>query len=218
MAQASTVSLASYASLAASYNSTAALFYPNVELPFTNSTIGRVVYVKQAGNTPGPSVMSVQPSTSGFIQTSTLLYLSACQCLMLQAFSTNNWGILGAYTGLNVFSTQVEPAPGSVIVNPTMKTTNLFVDLTSQSKTVVLPPIRTITPASSMSAFYTIKDIAGNAATNFLYISTSENDRLENSDIRNSIKISQNYASIDLAANLPYQKWHILNYYNGSLS
>lgn len=218
MAQSTNVALADSASLVASYSSTASLFYPNVQIPFTNSTIGRVVYIKQAGESPGPSVMSVEPAAGTNIQTSTLLYLSASQCLTLQAFSTNNWAVLSAYTGLNVFSTQVSPEPGSVIVNPSMNKTNLFVNLTSQSKAVVLPPIQTLTSILHLSPFYTIKDINGNAATNPLYISSSGSDILENSTIRNSIRISQNYASIDIAANFPHRKWHILNYYDGSLS
>ena len=217
MSQSNNILLQQSASLLATYQSTASLTYTNLQIPFTNSTIGRVVYVKEASDAPAPSIMSVQPSPGTFVQGSTLLYLSACQCLMLQAFSTNNWAILGAYNGLNVFSTQLSPV-NSVVVNPSMKVSNIFVDVTTQSKCVVLPLIDSLTASASTCPFYTIKDINGNSETSTIYISSSGGDTFENSTIKNALRLETNYASIDLAANPLQNKWHILNYYNGSLS
>jgi hypothetical protein len=217
MATSTTITLNTAASLVINYSSTASLVYNNLQIPFTTSTVGRVVYIKQANELSAPSVMSVQPQSNTFLQTSTLLYLSASQCLMIQAFSVNNWAILGAYQGLNVFSTQATPAD-SVVVSPSMKKSNLFVDVTTQSKTVVLPSIQSITTTPSFCPFYTIKDINGNSENSTIYISSSAGDTFENTTIENSISINANYASVDIAANVPLRRWYILNYYNGSLS
>ncbi len=210
------IPLSTSASLVVNYKSTASLYYNNVQIPFTNSTIGRVVYIKQASEAPAPSIMSLTPQSGTFVQGSTLLYLSSCQCVMIQAFSNNNWAFLGAYQGLNVFSTAALPGP-SVEVNPSMKVSNIFVDVTTQSKCVVLPPIQSITPSELICPFYTIKDIQGNSANSTIYISSSGGDTLEMSTI-NAINLTANYASVDIAANVPLRRWHILNYYNGGLS
>ena len=92
----------------------------------------------------------------------------------------------------------------------------MFVDLQTESKTIVLPKISDITSVSSLCPLITIKDVYGYANTNPLYISSSSNDTLENATINNSIGITENFASIDLAGNGFLSKWHILNYYNGS--
>ncbi len=214
MAQSTNVLLDSTASLATTYISEATIYYKNLQLPFTTSTIGRVVYIKEAGEYPGPSVLSVEPSTGTTIQGSTMVYLNSNQALMLQAVSSTYWAILGAYQGTSSFSTRATPVD-SVVVNPTMNVTNIFVDLRTQSKTVVLPPIQNIVTNSAQVPFYTIKDVYGNAQVSSFYISTSANDTLENSTIRNAVLIPDNYGSIDIVADLAHQKWHILNYYNG---
>ena len=214
MAQSTNVFLDSTASLATTYISEATIYYKNLQLPFTNSTLGRVVYIKEAGEYPGPSVLSVAPSTGTTVQGSTIVYLNSNQALMLQAVSSTYWAILGAYQGTSSFSAQATPV-NSVVVNPTMNVTNIFVDLRTQSKTVVLPPIQTLVTNPAQVPFYTIKDVYGNAQVSTFYISTSGNDTLENSTIRNAILIPDNYGSIDIVADLAHHKWHILNYYNG---
>ncbi len=205
------------ASLVTNYLSVGSIYYSDVNLPFTRSTLGRVVYFKEASEIPGPSTFTITPSTGTFIfyDGLTSLELQKNQALMLQAVSTNQWGVLAGYNGINVFSTQILPV-NSVIVNPAMNASQLFVDLRTQSKTIVLPKIQTIASASSCP-FYTIKDVYGYAGTSSLYISSSGSDILERSSIRNSLCINQNFASIDLAANPFLSKWHILNYYDGSL-
>ena len=214
MAQSTNVLLDSTTSLATTYISEATIYYKNLQLPFTTSTIGRVVYIKEAGEYPGPSVLSVEPSTGTTIQGSTMVYLNSNQALMLQAVSSTYWAILGAYQGTSSFSVRATPV-NSVVVNPTMNMTNIFVDLRTQSKTVVLPPIQTLITNPAQVPFYTIKDVYGNAQVSTFYISTSGNDTLENSTIRNALLIPDNYGSIDIVADLAHKKWHILNYYNG---
>lgn len=209
------VEITAAASLVTNYLSTASLTYTIATLPYTASTLGRVVYLKEASEIPGPSVFGLQALNSATILGSTLLYLNSNESLTIQAVAANQWGVLGGYRGTAVFSTQILPV-NSVIVNPTMNSSQLFVDLRTQSKTIVLPPIQTITSASA-SPFYTIKDVYGYASTSTLYISCSATNTLERTSINNAIRINQNFASIDLAANAFQQKWHILNYYDGKL-
>jgi hypothetical protein len=212
MATPNDVFVETYASLVTNYISSPSLIYKNVKIPYTISTLGRIVYFKEASEYPGPSVFAI----SSLIQNSTMVYLQSNEALTLQCFSTNTWGILGGYPGVSSFSTQVLP-DSSQIINLSSLQSHMFVDLRTQSKTVVLPPIRSITPALSNIPVITIKDSYGKANLNPLYISCSVNDTLERSSINNAIGITQNYASIDLGANLFQKKWHILNYYDGTL-
>lgn len=217
MATPQAVDLQTSASLVTNYLSVSSAFYKVVNVPYTLSSLGRVVYFKEASELPGPSTFSLSTTNTSFLlQTDTTATLRRNQAITLQAVSTNLWGILGGYNGLNVFSTQVLPA-ASAIVNPSLRSSELFVDLRSQSKTIVLPPIQTITSLANSCPFYTIKDVYGYANTNALYISSSAPDTLERSSIHNAIRITQNFAAIDLVANPSMNKWHILNYYTGSL-
>lgn len=206
-------------SILVSYTSTASLSYRVMVLPLAEFNSGRVLVFKEASEIPGPSVFAIRPGSGNLLLESTMLFLHSNESVTLQASTDggfNSWGILAGYSGVSTFSTQVEPV-ASQIVNPAMTMSHLFVDLRTQSKTIVLPPIATLVTTDSHIPFYTIKDTYGMANTNTLYISTSSNDRLERSSIHNSIGITQAYASIDLAANRAEQKWNILNYYNGSL-
>jgi hypothetical protein len=216
MATPQVVEITAATSLVTNYLSTASLTYTLATLPYTISTLGRVLYLKEASEIPGPSVFGLSTLSSTSILGSTLLYLNSNEALTIQCFSTNTWGILGGYRGTSVFSTQQLPV-NSVIVNPSMNSSQLFVDLRTQSKTVVLPPIQTITSISSASPFFSIKDVYGFASTSTLYISCSATNTLERSSINNALRINQNFASIDLVANAVQRKWHILNYYDGTL-
>lgn len=219
MATPESVTVNCNATLLTNLLSTPSLFYKDVTLPFTQSNSSRVLILKEASEYPGPSIFAVRPTIGDYILRSTMIYLNSNESITLQANTgplSNYWGILGGYSGVSTFSTQVIPV-ASQIVNPSMKVSNIFVDLRTQSKTIVLPPTATLTPSIGKVPIYTIKDIYGMANTNTLYISSSYNDTLERSSINNSIGITQAYASIDLAANLSQHKWHILNYYNGSL-
>jgi hypothetical protein len=216
MATSQSVDILNSASLVTNYLSTASLTYKIATLPYTFSTLGRVVYFKEASEIPGPSVFAISSMSTTYIQNSSILFLNSNDAVTLQCFSTGAWSVLGGYSGVNTFSTQILPV-NSVIVNPTMTASQLFVDLRTQSKTIVLPKINTITPSLSQTPFFTIKDVYGFASTSTLYISSSGSDILERSSIKNALRINQNFASIDLAANPYLSKWHILNYYNGSL-
>lgn len=214
MASSNTVQLFAPTSFVTNSLSTSSLSYTNLFL--TSNPLGRVLYIKEASEIPGPSVLSVEPSTTTYIQGSTMLFLQSNAAMTIQSYSATSWSLLGGYTGTNTFSTQQLPV-NSVIVNPSFTESHLFVDLRTQSKTIVLPPIESISSLSSFCPYYTIKDLYGYAATSTLYISCSVTNTLERSSINNSLKLATNFASIDLVANPVLSKWHILNYYDGSL-
>ena len=210
------VMLSEIAGLVTNYSSSPSIYYKKVILPYSVSTLSRVIYFKEASEIPGPSVFTIEPSTGTTIQNSTLLLLNNNDALTLQCISTGYWSVLTSYNGISTFSTQVLPVASRAIHMSTMKS-YLFVDLQSESKTIVLPKISNITSISSLCPMITIKDVNGFANTNTLFISSSSNDTLERSSIHNCIGITENYASIDLVGNGFLSKWHILNYYNGSL-
>jgi hypothetical protein len=194
----------------------------------------RLLYCKEANGGTMPRVLTL--STFGYtIQDSNTLYLYSNDAIQLH-LSTNSWTILGGFSpsggwncnapGSNIpfpasFSTLQEPS-NSVIVNPTMDTSQLFVDLRSESKTLVLPQISNLNSNPifyPMFPFYTIKDVYGNSATNPLFLSTTGGDILEASDTCiYATKIDSNYASLDILPNGTNNTWHILNYFNGSIS
>lgn len=200
------------------YTSTGSFFYKNILLPnLYTSTIGRVVFFKEASEYPGVPIFTVSTASNTLIETSTTLGLSRHAALTLQAnFSTTYyWSILNGYQGRIVFSTQQLPTQSVPVYVSSVS--QLFVDLRTQSKTVVLPPIQTISQVSSSALYMTIKDAYGWASTSSLFVSSSYPDMLEMSSINNSIRITSNFASLDLIANPVLSKWNFVNFYNGSL-
>ena len=190
----------------------------------------RLLYCKEA-IIQGPRVFTL--STVGYtIEGSNKLYLYSNDAIQIH-LSTNCWNILGGFSpsggwncnapGFNIpfppsFSTLQSPSD-SVIVNPAMDTSQLFVDLRTESKTLVLPKISNLVAISTMCPFYTIKDVYGNSAISSLFLSTTGGDILEASDTcSNATKIDSNYASLDILPNGTNNTWHILNYFNGSIS
>jgi hypothetical protein len=201
------------------YTSTGSFFYKNVQLPpLYSSTIGRVVYFKEASEYPGVPIFTLSTSGTSLVEASTTIGVSRYQALALQATvssSTSYWSIVNGYLGKRVFSTQtlnINSVPVYV-----SSVSQVFVDLRTQSKVVVLPKIETISQTSSSALFMTVKDTYGWANTNPLYVSTTYPDTLEMSSINNSLRINSNFGSIDLVANAPLRKWNIVNFYNGSL-
>jgi hypothetical protein len=206
-------------SLLSVYTSTGSFYYKSLALPtLYPSTIGRVVFFKEASEYPGVPFYTISSSGGNLIELSTTLGVSRYQSVTLQATqssSTSYWSILNGYRGRLAFSTQQLPA-NSVPIYPST-VSQVFVDLRTQSKTVVLPRIQTLAQLSSSALFMTVKDAYGWASTSTLYVSTTYPDKLEMSSINNSIRIGSNYGSLDLVANPVLSKWNILNYYTGSL-
>jgi hypothetical protein len=210
-----------YASLLTNTSSTPTLICKQLVLPFGSQIVsdGRILYIKEAAEGEGAPVFSVFPNQMT-IQNSTILYLNSNEAITLQYFSTNSYGLLGGYPGVSTFLTCLQSnadPTGAQIVDPSLHTSSWFVDLQTQSKVIVLPPIGSIGSNLTHAPFYTIKDIYGTAATNNLFISSSVDNILEHRSTLGCIRINQNYASIDIAANRVLNKWHILNYYDGTL-
>ncbi len=184
-----------------------------VRLPYSVSSVGRVVYFKE--NSQASIPLHIAVSTAGIIMNVSNVTLTDNQSIALQAFSTNKWGVLGAYDSPNV--TYDLSAPTGDIVNPRMESSQLFVDLRTTSKVIVLSNIATIPSGTGLCPFYTIKDIYGFAATNPFFISTTANNVIDRNALGYHIGINSNFASIDLVANPTLSKWQILNFYDGSL-
>ena len=201
------------------YSSTGSFLYKNVQLPpLYLSTIGRVVFFKEASEFPGVPIFTISSASTTLIETSTTLGISKHQALTLQATlssSTYYWSLLNGYRGNVEFSTQQLPVRSVPVFVSSVS--QLFVDLRTQSKTIVLPKIQTISQQSSSALYMTIKDAYGWASTSSLFVSSSYPDTLEMSSINNSIRLASNYASVDLVANPVLSKWNIVNFYNGSL-
>jgi hypothetical protein len=201
------------------YSSTGSFLYKNVQLPpLYLSTIGRVVFFKEASEFPGVPIFTISSASTTLIETSTTLGISKHQALTLQATlssSTYYWSLLNGYRGNVEFSTQQLPVRSVPVFVSSVS--QLFVDLRTQSKTIVLPKIQTISQQSSSALYMTIKDAYGWASTSSLFVSSSYPDTLEMSSINNSIRLESNYASVDLVANPVLSKWNIVNFYNGSL-
>jgi hypothetical protein len=201
------------------YSSTGSFLYKNIQLPtIYPSTIGRVVTFKEASEYPGVPIFTLSTSGTSLVETSTLLGINNHEAITLQATqssTTSYWSLLNGYRGNAVFSTQQLPVQSVPVYVSSVS--QVFLDVRTQSKTVVLPPIQTISQTSSSALFLTIKDAYGWASTSTVYVSTSYPDTLEMSSIQNSLRLNTNFASIDLVANPLLQKWNIVNYYSGSL-
>lgn len=220
MATAINVDLTNSTSYLSVFTDTGSFLYKTVLLPpLTQSTIGRVMFFKEASEFPGVPVFLVSTASSkSLIETSTTLGVSRHQAITLQgslSSSTYSWSLLNGYLGNPIFSTQQLPVQSVPVVVSSVS--QMFVDLRSQSKTIVLPQIQTISQTSNSCLFLTIKDTYGNASKSSLFLSTTYPDRLEMSSINNAIRINSNFASIDLVANPTLSKWNIVNFYSGSL-
>ncbi len=201
------------------YSNTGSFLYKNVEVPeIYISTIGRVVYFKEANEFPGVPIFTISSSGNFLIENSTLLAVKNHGAITLQSVKssiTEYWSILNGYIGNLNFSTQ-QVVTNSVPVYLS-SVSQAFVDLRTQSKVVVLPRIQSISQYSSSALFVSIKDVYGYAGTSSLFISTTYPDTLEMSSINNSLRLNSNFASMDLVANPELNKWNIVNYYTGTL-
>lgn len=205
-----TSNLTSFTSIVISQASTSGVvndFY------LTSTILDRLLYVKEAAISPAETKFNLW----GRINELSSVTLSNTAAMTLH-LSTGIWHILG---GLKPNATGFLPVASGLGANvhADMRHTRYFVDVQSGTKTVVLPPIQTIPGIrENISPVYTFKDVFGKAGTapSAFYISTSGNAALENSSSPNiGIRLTSNYASIDLIANLSTNRWHILNYYGG---
>lgn len=167
-------------------------------------TKGRIVYLKERTGVPNVSQFNVTWLSSYSSSTITMV-VSSLQCLQLLEYPADVYSPMNLYGGTAVFSTSQTPAPTSVAVTVPGTKSALFVDLQTQSKTLLLPPIL------SNSPYFTIKDTYGNASTNPLFISTTGGATIDG--LGASIGMNNNYGSIELVADPSLNRWHILSYY-----
>ena len=187
----------------------------SLELPAAQPSVERVVYAKALSSPDPTAVLQITPADSETINGKTLYNLSTNYAVSIQA-SGSSWGILNRYPALlnNYTATQISP---TTPVYPSPNTSLIFVDLTNESKTVLLPQISEITPNSNLSMTYTIKDINGMASFSTLFITTPGSDLIE-SYTPPIIAIDDNYAAVDFVAQPQTNTWLITNYYYGNLS
>lgn len=187
----------------------------SLELPLTQLSIERVVYTKALAS-PNPSaILQITPAASATINGIPLYNLSTNYALSIQA-SGSNWGILNRYPALLNNYTATDIA-SSTEVYPSPNTSLVFVNLTNESKAVVLPQISQISPKSNLSMTYTIKDINGMARFSTLFVKTSGGDLIESYPTP-ILAIDDNYAAVDFVAQPQTNRWLITNYYYGNLS
>ena len=186
-----------------------------LQLPLTDLSIQRVVYIKALSSPDLNAILQITPAASATINGIPLYNLSTNYALSIQA-SGINWGILNRYPALlnNYTATQIS---SSTAVYPSPNTSLVFVNLTNESKTVILPQISQISPNSNLSMTYTIKDISGMAALSTLFVSTSGGDLIESYPTP-ILAIDDNYAAVDFVAQPQTNRWLITNYYYGNLS
>jgi hypothetical protein len=186
-----------------------------LQLPSAQPSVERVVYTKALSSPDPTAILQITPAGSETINGKALYNLSTNYAVSIQASATN-WGILNRYPALlnNYTATAIS---SSTAVYPSPNTSLIFVDLTNESKAVILPQISEITPKSNLSMTYTIKDVNGMAAFSTLFVTTSGSDLIE-SYAQPIVAIDDNYAAVDLVAQPQTNTWLITNYYNGTLS
>lgn len=187
----------------------------SLQLPLAQPSVERVVYTKALSSPDPTAILQITPADSETINGNPVYNLSTNYAVSIQA-SGANWGILNRYPALlNKYSaTEIS---SSTAVYPSPNTSLIFVDLTNESKTVVLPQISEISPNTNLSMTYTIKDINGMAAFSTLFVTTTGGDLIE-SFAQPIVAIDDNYAAVDLVAQPQTNTWLITNYYYGNLS
>lgn len=184
-----------------------------------STNIGKVIYLKEITGGGNPFFLSTVTSNSltGISsQRISTLQISSLEAYTLQVQTSTTWAVLNKYTNIGQFATnQVPPAaPATTIVNPILDTSCLFVDLRTQSKTVVLPPLLSLSWSNRVSPFVSIKDAYGFASTNALYISSSSGDLFDNTSA--SLGLNSKYSAVDLMGNASNRTWNVVGYYSGS--
>jgi hypothetical protein len=191
--------------------------YKQIQLPVIDTpTVGRMIYVKDIMSTPNLSsyFASIAADTGNLIDSRSSISVSTLTAVTLQA-NTNAWNIHNIYNGYAVFSTNATIDVGAAVVQAPVDRSLLMVDLQAQSKVVVLPSLSQTAPLSSPSLFLTLKDVYGFAAARPMYLSTTAGNTIDGRIT--TLKLTTNFASIDLLANLSNNQWNIVNFYAGNL-
>ena len=109
----------------------------SLQLPLAQPSVERVVYTKALSSPDSTAILEITPADSETINGNPVYNLSTNYAVSIQA-SGANWGILNRYPALlNKYSaTEIS---SSTAVYPSPNTSLIYVDLTNESKTVVLP-------------------------------------------------------------------------------
>lgn len=185
--------------------------------PVANALIeGRIVYVKATSQSSGAtSTVSLFCSTGVTIYPSfTERLLQANSCVTLQETPTNVYTLLNYYTNTATIS-NTSPPSGSVAVSLPGGRSATFVDLRTQSKAILLPSIASLTPTDEKAPYFMIKDLYGLAQVNPLYLSTVGGATLDG--LGTTLVSTDNSCAVELVGDRTLNRWHILNYFGGSL-
>jgi hypothetical protein len=185
--------------------------------PISNfSTNGRAFFLKEVSGIPNVSQFRVLTSEAGILipPSTTTLTVSSLQCMTFFESPYVNFNLMNVYRGTSVFSTLEMAPPTSLAVPVSGKNSSLFVDLTYQSKALVLPSLDSLTLNHIQSPYFLIKDAYGNANTKPLFLSSTAGATIDG--LGASIAIRDKFASIEIAGDLSANRWHILNYYSGN--
>lgn len=132
----------------------------------------------------------------------------------LQSVTSNQFAILN-YTISETGISAEPPGPSTVPVYPSTNSI-VFVDLTSESKVVVLPSVESLITSSSECPYLLIKDVNGMADNNPLFISSSSETALVFGAV-STLCLSTKYTAIELVgASFPGGGWFPINYYAGN--
>lgn len=180
-------------------------------------TQGRIVYIKAAApdNHPAAGELFISCSTGVTIYPGLeTRMLNPYYCVTLLENPTNTYNLINYYNN-NLFGNFVPPDPASVAVSISPTNSFVFVDLLTQSKTVLLPPVDSTVSTNESAPYFLIRDTYGNANVNSLYISTTGGATIDG--IGNSLQLQLNYCVVELAGDKNLNRWHILNNYQGTL-
>lgn len=185
--------------------------------PVPNSTIeGRIIYLKMSPqSTLTNSTLSVVCSPGvNIYSTFTQRLLSTNYCVALQETPTNVYTLLNYYTNTATVN-NTSPPGASVAVSLPGGRSVAFVDLRTQSKAIVLPSIASLTSSNSQAPYFVVKDLYGVAQVRPLYLSTVGGATFDGRGT--TLVSSDNSCAIELVGDRSLNRWHILNYFTGSL-
>lgn len=152
--------------------SNTAILAANVSNPLT-STEGRLLMIK-ASSDSGPSIDASYLTCSNgvsFYPSSSNATLQPYECATLLENPANVYNIVNLYQNISNYVSA--PDPGTTVVNVSGSNSMLFVDLRTESKVFVLPPIPDLTGDEKQAPSFIFKDVYGSLAYNTWYISTS---------------------------------------------
>ena len=185
------------------------------------NNIGKIVYVKEITGLGNPFFLSTSSTNTILgvglpLQRFSSIRISSLESYTLQAQTSTSWAVIGNYKNIDQFPVNLlpPPAPQTTVVQPIVDTSCLFVDLRTQSKTIVLPSLPSISWSNQVCPFLSVKDVYGNAFYSTLFLSTSINDTFDQG--RTTLALTNSYASIDLMGNNSNRVWNIIGYYSGT--